>query len=240
MMVESQKLASGGIWLRLKGTEVLLDPGPGSIVRVTDRKLDAGRLSAVIISHRHLDHSADVNIMVESMIRGGTQPHGWFYAPADALDFEPVIYSYLRKYLDGIGILKEGGTYAVNGLSFQTPLRHHHSVETYGITFQAARHTVSYVADSLYFTGLAAAYRSDLLIINVVFTQPLPRIDHLAVPDVREIVKSLRPKTAIITHFGLHLYEDNPDLIAGKLSDETGVRVLAAHDGMEFDLATLD
>jgi ribonuclease BN (tRNA processing enzyme) len=240
MMVESQKLASGGIWLRLKGTEILLDPGPGSIVRVTDRRLDASKLSAVMVSHRHLDHSADVNIMIESMVRGGTQPHGWFYAPTDALDFEPVIYSYLKKYLDGIGILREGGTYAINGLSFKTPLRHRHSVETYGITFQAAHHTISYIADSLYFDGLSSAYRSDLLIINVVFSHPVPRVDHLAIPDVREIVKNLRPRTAIITHFGTHLYEENPVIVAHRLTEETGIRVIAARDGMEFDLKELD
>jgi ribonuclease BN (tRNA processing enzyme) len=240
MMVESQLLASGGIWLKLNGAEVLLDPGPGSIVRVTDRKLEAANLSAVIISHRHLDHSADVNIMVEAMVRGGMKPHGWFFAPADAFNSEPVMYSYLRKYLNGIGILREGETYSVNGLSFNTPLRHIHSVETYGITFKAANHTVSYIADSLYFDGLATAYKSDLLIINVVFSQPVPRVDHLSVPDAREIVRSLKPKAAIITHFGLHLYEENPSRVAEKMSDDTGVRVLAARDGMEFDLKELD
>jgi len=239
-MVESQLLASGGIWLNLNGTEVLLDPGPGSIVRVTDRKLDAAKLGAVIISHRHLDHSADVNIMVESMVRGGLKPHGWFFAPADALDYEPVMYSYLKKYLDGIGILKEGASYSINGLTFSTPLRHIHTVETYGITFKAARHTVSYIADSLYFDGLASAYKSDLIIINVVFTSPVPRIDHLSVPDAKEIVKSLRPKTAILTHFSMHLYEENPAHVAAKMSEETGVRVIAARDGMEFDLKELD
>jgi ribonuclease BN (tRNA processing enzyme) len=240
MMVESQILASGGIWLKLHGTEVLLDPGPGSIVRVTDRKLDASKLSAVIISHRHLDHSADVNIMLESMVRGGTKPHGWFFAPADALDSEPVMYSYLKKYLDGVTILKEGGEYSLNGLYFNTPLRHMHSVETYGITFKAARHTVSYIADSLYFEGLAQAYKSDLIIINVVFTRPIPRVDHLSIPDAREIILGLKPKTAILTHFGPHLYEDNPTKIAGELTEETGIRVIAARDGMEFDLKELD
>jgi ribonuclease BN (tRNA processing enzyme) len=240
MMVESQRLASGGIWLKLNGTEVLLDPGPGSIVRVTDRKLNASKLSAVIISHRHLDHSADVNIMLESMVRGGTYRHGWFYAPADALDFEPVMYSYLKKYLDGVGILKEGGTYSINGLTFETPLRHQHSVETYGVTFRSARHTISYIADSLYFDGLSTAYKSDLLIINVVFIHPVPHIDHLSIPDVKEIVTRLKPKAAIITHFSTHLFESNPALIAAQLSDETGIRVIAARDGMEFDLKELD
>jgi ribonuclease BN (tRNA processing enzyme) len=136
--------------------------------------------------------------------------------------------------------LKEGGSYSINGLSFDTPLRHKHSVETYGITFKAARHTVSYIADSLYFDGLASAYQSDLLIINVVFSHPVPRVDHLSIPDVKEIVKSLKPKTAIITHFSTHLYEENPALVACRLSDETGIRVIAARDGMEFDLRELD
>jgi ribonuclease BN (tRNA processing enzyme) len=240
MMVESQVLASGGIWLKMAGTEVLLDPGPGSIVRVTDRKLDASRLSAVIISHRHLDHSADVNIMLESMVRGGTKPHGWFFAPADALNSEPVMYSYLKKYLEGIGILKEGGTYALNGLSFNTPLRHMHSVETYGITFKGATHSVSYIADSLYFEGLAQAYKSDLIIINTVFNRPIPHVDHLSIPDAKEIILGLKPKAAILTHFGPHLYEDGPERIAAELSDETGTRVIAAKDGMEFDLKELD
>jgi len=70
-MITSQRLASGGIWMNLGGTQLLVDPGPGCIVRATDRKLDAQNLSAIILSHRHLDHSADTNIMVEAMTRHG-------------------------------------------------------------------------------------------------------------------------------------------------------------------------
>ncbi len=63
-MIISQILASGGLWLNLDSTEILIDPGPGCIVQSTKRKLKADKLSAIILSHRHLDHSADVNIMV--------------------------------------------------------------------------------------------------------------------------------------------------------------------------------
>ena len=59
IMVANQILASGGLWLNLGGTEILIDPGPGSIVQSTKRKLRANKLSAIILSHRHLDHSAD-------------------------------------------------------------------------------------------------------------------------------------------------------------------------------------
>ena len=66
-MVSRQLAASGGLWLNLKGTEILIDPGPGCIVQSTRRKLNAEKLSAIILSHRHLDHVGDANVMIEAM-----------------------------------------------------------------------------------------------------------------------------------------------------------------------------
>ena len=75
-MIISQSLASGGLWFNLDGTQILMDPGPGSIVQVTKRKLNPEELSAIIVSHRHLDHSADVNVMIEAMTEGGFKKRG--------------------------------------------------------------------------------------------------------------------------------------------------------------------
>ncbi|GAI08951.1 unnamed protein product, partial [marine sediment metagenome] len=133
IMVANQILASGGLWLNLSGTEILLDPGPGTIVQSTKRKLRADKLSAIILSHRHLDHSAGTNIMVEAMTQGGFKRHGWLFAPADALGSEPVIFSYLKDYLEGVEVLQEGKSYSIGNISFTTPIRHIHQVETYGM-----------------------------------------------------------------------------------------------------------
>ncbi len=130
IMVANQILASGGLWLNLSGTEILLDPGPGTIVQSTKRKLRADKLSAIILSHRHLDHSADTNIMVEAMTQGGFKRHGWLFAPADALGSEPVIFSYLKDYLEGVEVLQEGKSYSIGNISFTTPIRHIHQVES--------------------------------------------------------------------------------------------------------------
>ena len=240
IMVANQILASGGLWLNLRGTEILIDPGPGCIVQFAKRKLRADKLSAIILSHRHLDHSADVNIMVEAMTQGGFKPHGRLFAPADALETEPVIFSYLKSYLDGIEILTEGKSYSIGNISFTTPIRHIHPVETYGMLFRTAEHTFSYVADSLYFDGLCHSYGAELLIINVVFLEPKLPVDHLSLPDAEHIIAELKPKVAILTHFGTSMWRAKPWEIAQRLSQETGVRVLAARDGMRFDLSQLD
>ena len=239
-MVSKQLAASGGIWLNLGGTEVLIDPGPGSIVQSTKRKLNAEKLSAIIVSHRHLDHAADVNVMVEAMTNGGFHRHGWLYAPADALGDEPVIFSYLKKFIDGIVVLEAGKSYTVGNFSFTTPVRHKHPVETYGMVFQTPGYKFAYIADTLYFEGLPAHYAADLLIINMVFTEPRPPIEHLAIPDVTRLIKEIKPRVAILSHFGLHVWQAKPWKIALEMSEQTGIKVIAARDGMKFDLAQLN
>ncbi len=246
-MIITQILASGGLWLNLSGTEILIDPGPGCIVQSTKRKFKAEKLSAIILSHRHLDHSADINIMVEAMTQSGFKQHGRLFAPADALDSEPVIFSYLKDYLEGIEVLAEGKSYSIGNISFTTPVRHIHPVETYGMLFTTAKHTFSYIADTRYFDGLCQHYGSELLIMNIVFLEsrpptdnPLTPTDHLSVPDAERIIRELKPKVAILTHFGMSVWRAKPWQIAERLSQETGVRVLAARDGMKFDLTELD
>ena len=246
-MMYNQFLSTGGFWLNLNGTEILVDPGPGSIVHSTKRKLKAENLSAIILSHRHLDHSADVNIMAEAMTQGGFKKHGILFAPADAVETEPVIFPYIRKLLDGVEILEEGKTYSIGNISFSTPVRHIHPVETYGLVFRTAGHTFSHITDTRYFDGLAKHYGGELVIINVVFLEPhtsadhpgLP-IDHLSVPDVERLVKEIKPKVAILTHFGMSVWRAKPWQIAERLTDSTGIKVIAARDGMRFDLSRLD
>jgi len=246
-MMYNQLLATGGLWLNLSGTEILLDPGPGTIVQATKRKLRADRLSAIILSHRHLDHSADANIMAEAMTQGGFKRHGRLFAPADALDNEPVIFSFIRKLVDKVEILEEGKSYSIGDISFTTPIRHIHPVETYGLFFTTPQHTFSHITDTRYFDSLCQHYSGELLILNVAFLKPrsseeqqIMPIDHLSVPDAERIITELKPKVAILTHFGMAMWQAKPWEVAQRLSQNTGVKVIAARDGMKFDLAELN
>ncbi len=239
-MVSKQLAASGGMWMDLAGTQFIVDPGPGCIVQVTKRKLDPEKLSGIILTHRHLDHANDVNIMVEAMTGGGFDKKGTFFCPADALDTEPVLFSYLRKWLDAIEILEAGKSYKLGNVEFTTPLRHDHAVETYGIKFKAAGHTFSYITDTRYFDALVSAYAgSELLIMNLVLVHRRDKIAHLAVEDAESLIREIKPKTAILTHYGMGVWQAHPSEIAEQLTQSTGIPVKAGHDGMKFDLAEL-
>jgi ribonuclease BN (tRNA processing enzyme) len=239
-MVSKQLAASGGMWLSLNGTDILIDPGPGSIVQVNKRKLNPEKLKAIILSHRHLDHSGDTNVMVEAMTAGGFHQRGLVFAPSDAFDKEPVLFSYLKRFLDGTITLGAGKSYQVDGVNFNTPVKHLHPVETYGLIFKGDDYNFAYVADTLYFQELENTYKCDMLILNMVFTHPFPPVQHLNIQDVERIIKDIKPKAALLNHYGMQVWHAKPWLIAEDLTQKTGVNVIAARDGMKFDLTKLE
>lgn len=237
-MVFKQIRASGGMWLNLQGTNLLVDPGPGCLVRCWSKrqKLNPERLAAIILSHRHLDHSADVNVMIEAMSGGGLKKRGVVFAPSDALEQDPVILKYVRSYVNEIVVLKERGEYELDRVRFSTPVRHiHGKVETYGFNIRTSEYVISYIADTRFFPDLTDHYRGDALIINVVRLKPSD-LDHLCVEDAKEIIAGVKPKLAVLTHFGMTMVRAKPWEVAASVEEETGVKTIAARDGMRLQM----
>ena len=235
-----QARASGGFFLSLGGVRVFVDPGPGALVRALRRRppIDLSALDGIYLSHKHLDHSADVNILIEAMTGGGFTRRGALFAPGDALGDDPVLLRYLRPTLARIETLRPGGSHRLDGLLIETPVRHAHGVETYGCLFsRPGGPRLGYVADTRLFAGLAEAYRGcDVLIVNTVLAEPLPGIDHLSLPEAGELIAAAVPRAVVLTHFGTTMLDRR---IAGRvrsLSRRLGVRIVAARDGMTFPL----
>jgi len=238
-VVIKQLRKSGGLWLSLDDTNVLIDPGPGSLIRclTSKPKLNPMDLDGIILTHRHLDHSNDINIMIEAMTNGGWKKRGIVFAPNDALDGDPVILKYVREYVDKIEVLKEKGEYKLKNISFSTPVKHvHHGVETYGLNISGKKTSISIVSDTSYFKNLESYYTGDILIINVVRLEKSPNIEHLSLKDAEKIISKNKPKLAILTHFGMTMIKAKPWKIAEKLTKKIDVKVIAASDGMKIDL----
>ncbi len=241
----TQFRSSAGTVLSLNGTNLLIDPGPGTLVKFTSSKpkLNPAKLHAIILTHKHLDHSNDVNVMIEAMTEGGFKPRGVLLCPHDAVKNEgnAVVLNYYKGLLDRVEEFKEGGSYTVGNLEVQTPKRHVHGiVETYGVNIKVHGEnatTVSFIADTLYFDGLEQYYDGDVLVMNVAMYKQREGVDHLCVRDAKTIIELRRPKVAILTHFGMTMLRNRPWEIAKQLSEETGIEVIAARDGMRFDLS---
>ncbi len=195
-VVMKQLRASGGIWLTLDGTHVLIDPGPGALLRCLSSrpKLDPQDLEGIILTHRHLDHSNDINIMIEAMTNGGFKKKGVVFAPGDALEGDPVILKYAREQVDHIEILKEKGSYHLGNISFETPIQLKHGVETYGLNLRGKNSTVSLITDTDYFPDLASFFTGDILIVNVVMLEERSNIEHLCLHEAELIIKENKPR----------------------------------------------
>jgi ribonuclease BN (tRNA processing enzyme) len=233
-----QLRSSAGIWLKFKNTNIIIDPGPGSIVRVNSAKpkLDPFCLDAIILTHKHLDHVGDVNVMVEAMTQGGFKKRGVVFAPSDALGQDGVVYSYIEAMPEKFITLRKG-EYNVGDVRFKAPIANKHTVKTYGLKFYLGKEVISYISDTRYFDGLVPAYKdSTILILNVVFHERRDQYDHLCLEDAIKLIKKIKPKKTILTHFGMTMLKNKPRLIEQRLKADLGVDIKCAYDGMTIEL----
>ncbi|MDI6887998.1 MAG: MBL fold metallo-hydrolase, partial [Candidatus Thermoplasmatota archaeon] len=223
-VVAKQLRSSAGVFIRMKNQNIILDPGPGTIVRCASAKpkIDLSAVSAIILTHSHLDHSNDVNILIDAVTEGGLKKRCALFAPKECLEGgDKVVLNYLRNSLEKIVVLEGRKDYSFGELKFSTSVRHLHPVETYGIKFNLDRKIISFMVDTKYFPELIEDYKnSDVLIINVV--RAIPHKDenvmHLNIENVKEILTKMKPEKAILTHFGMTMLRAKPWEIAKKLS----------------------
>jgi len=241
-VVAKQLRYSAGTLVALKGQQVMLDPGPGTLVRCAKSRppIDPCALDAVVLTHGHIDHSSDVNALLDAMTSGGFKKRGRLFAPGECVEGpDAVVLRYLRDYLEEVVVLKAENDYEIGPLRFTTSVRHRHTAETYGVKFHRNGQTIAFLVDTQHFDGLAEAYAdADILILNVVRHRPheSAAVMHLSLDDARAVIAQIRPRKAVLTHYGMTMLRAKPYELAAGLSEELGVEVVAASDGMTLDL----
>lgn len=230
---------SAGIWLSYKGTNIIVDPGPGALLRShkSRPKLDPEKLDGIIVTHKHLDHSNDLNVMIEAMTGGGFKKRGTVLIPSDSLNTgESIVLPYLKEAVADLSELKQG-KYKIGEVEIDVPVRNIHPVETYGIKFLLDTQIVSLVSDTRFFPELAGAYKgSTVLILNVVFYQGKPGYDHLCLEEALDLVKAVKPEKAVFTHFGMSMLRQGLAGIEKEVRDKLDCDVKFAYDGFRLEL----
>ncbi|MEA1995153.1 MAG: MBL fold metallo-hydrolase [Campylobacterota bacterium] len=236
IVVFLQMRASGGLWFQLDGKMFVIDPGPGALVKARKMGIDIGKLKAIFISHRHLDHCADINSIIVAMTEGARKKKGIIFAPPDAIDEDSVILEYCKNTVENIIRLKQGGKYKIDDISLYTPLKFIHPPQTFGVIIESERYTISYIADTLWFDELPQIFQGDVVIMNTVFKEPRQGFYHLCIHDVEKYLSVYKPKILILNHFGMTLLRAKPWEWAERISKQFNTKVLAAWDNMVFDL----
>lgn len=230
--------------MRFGSTQLHVDPGPGALVRALSHvpPCNPRDLEGIVLSHKHLDHANDVNVMIEAMTSGGFKRRGVLLAPNDALEGEHVVLPYAQRFVERIEIARErSGPYRIGEVEVHTSIKHVHAVETYGMHFAYGGRTVSYLPCGRYFDGLAedyASHKPDVLIVNVLRYRDSMDVDHMTFDQARSVITTVRPRVTVMQHFGTKMLEQDPVRLARELEDELGLRIIAAYDNMRLDVET--
>ena len=230
--------------MRFGETQIHVDPGPGALVRALSHvpPCNPRELDAIVLSHKHLDHSGDVTAMIEAMTSGGFRRRGAVLTPVDAFESESALLPYAQSFVERIErLVPSNGPYKVGDVQIHTSRAHVHAVQTMGIHFAYDGLRVAYLPCGRFFDELAEDYAArdpDVLIVNVLRFRDNMDVDHLTWDDAKKIVEAVQPRVAVFQHFGTKMLEQNPAALAQELEDELGLRAIAAYDGLELDIDT--
>ncbi len=230
--------ACGGLWFRSPDLNFAIDPGPGALVHACEHLdlTDPERLDAVLLTHRHIDHSSDVNVMVEAMTGGGRNAKGSVYMPDDAIDCdEPVLYSYLRRRFQDLFRWSQApltlGPFKISALPLD------HGIPCWGLRFSGGDlEDWGFLSDTRYFPGIGEFFAGcHTLIADVTLLDRVTPIRHLCAGDVPAIVREAGLKRLVMTHLGMKILDYGPERLAQELSTHQ-CQVIAARDGMRLPL----
>ncbi|MBQ8017143.1 MAG: MBL fold metallo-hydrolase [Methanobrevibacter sp.] len=237
----SQRRMTGGFRIdNLGGKNYHIDPGPGALIRTYQFGFDPRNLSGVFVSHAHTDHYNDAEILIEAMTRGMTKSLGTIVGSESVLDgydkWGPAISKYHQSKPDKI-ILKPGEVQQLNNTKIKGTATSHGDPTGVGFQIDYRGFKLSYTADTAYFDGLADYHKgADILIASVLRPGNRSINGHMCSKNFIDLINEVKPQVAVMTHLGLKMISSNPVTEAKKISKKTGVKTIAAYDGLSFNV----
>ncbi|MDO5827871.1 MAG: MBL fold metallo-hydrolase [Methanobrevibacter sp.] len=237
----SQKRMTGGFRIDdFNGKNYHIDPGPGALVRCYQFGVNPTKIDGVFVSHSHTDHYNDAEILIEAMTRGMTKNNGIIMGSRTVFEkFEkwgPALSKYHQSNSKNLILVpnkvKHFPNLTIKGCETQ------HGDPT-GVGFQMEHNDfrISYTADTSYFEKLPKYHKkADILIASVLRPYNQSIRGHMCTDDFINLVDEVKPGLAVMTHFGFKMLSANPVEEALRVASETGVRTLAAFDGMRVDI----
>lgn len=240
IVVAHQLRGTGGFVINLENTQIHVDPGPGALLNANKYSVDPTKTDIVFVSHNHLDHVNDVNALIDAITLGGAKsPKGVLISTKEVISDRKTswVNPFYRKLLSNCFEVEVGDKIKSNNISFEiTPTEH--DIQCVGFLLKSSRGMkIGYTADTSYFTDLYKNFKGvDLLVLNVLRPGKDVWKTHFSSKDVVRLLKKVTPELAIIQHFGAKMIRSDPIYEARWIQKETGVRTIAATDGLSIGL----
>ncbi len=234
----TQFRSTGGFHIQAS-RNVHVDPGPGALLRSWRYKLDPRKLDAIFVSHRHVDHCNDLEVMVEAMTGGALKKRGALIASKSVVygdeTHTPAIGRYHLDVLESVHIPEPGSRIPLGEEELIITPSQHSDPTTIGFRMKTRFGDISYIPDTAYFDELVRWHDGARLIIAAV-TRPrdmgIPY--HLSTDNAVEMLKNMekKPEALVMTHIGMKMHLANPYKEAEYIENITGVKTYVAKEGL--------
>lgn len=235
-----QVRATGGIYIHDEG-RLHLDPGPSALAGMRSLHLDPALTDCVMVSHCHPDHYGDAEMLIEGMTKGGHRHSGKLVGPRSVLEgggrFSQAISTYHQSLPGEVIRVAPGDRFQAAGMTVEATPAMHSDPDAVGFRFDTKAGTISYVGDSEIDERLFRAHRgARLLIINLTCTTRTKIPMHMHTETAAALISDIGPEAAVLTHFGIGVFEEGVEEQVRYIEKESGVRTIAAEDLMNIEL----
>jgi phosphoribosyl 1,2-cyclic phosphodiesterase len=240
--MSTQRRRTAGIRLIKNKNNIHIDPGPGALVHSIYAGLTPMKLDGVLVTHCHPDHYTDAEPLIEAMTQGTTRKKGVIAAAKSVIDgneeTDRSISRYHQKLVSTVSKLLPDTICRIGGVSFQAVEALHGDPDTIGLVIDDGEHgKIGYTSDTELIPSLMKAYGGLRLLIACTMWPRGDKLEgHLNTDDALQLIKATKPKCAVTTHYGFKLLNVDPVKEASWLSDESGIPVISARDGMKVTL----
>lgn len=236
-VISKQLRSSGGIIFQFQDLQFHIDPGPGSLNKAREFGVNLHHNTAILVSHNHINHCNDLNVIIDAMTHGGIEHRGVVLASKSVIqnteNNSPVLTRHHQKMVEKIIALEKNHKVAIESVEIHALPVEHTDQTAIGFRLQSPRFTISYTSDTASTPELIEKlHGSDILILNVPYPGEKSKWLNLDTKAAISIISQVRPKIAIITHFGLDMIRADPLQEARDIQRITSVQTIAAQDGL--------
>lgn len=235
--VSKQIQSAGGIIFQINELQFHLDPGPGSLMKAKEYGVNLNHNTAVLVSHNHINHCSDLNAVIDAMTHCGLEHRGILLASKSVIfggeEISPVLTKFHSAHPEKIIPMEKNHKVGIDLVEIHALSTEHSDSSAIGFKFLCPKFTLSYTGDTKISQKLLEELAgSDILILNVPYPGDKAAGMNLDTQAAIKIVDHVKPKVAILTHFGFEMYKAGQLEEAREVQRATGVPTVAAKDGL--------